>query len=317
MQAEMLSIPKMNSSPSKTSKLSRPVFAVIAQKILVTACLFSALAGMAAESDKQPQKQSSSSAAKSISPIRGQLQELVTQIQEKLGDGKKTEADLAAELKQFDQLLKEHANVKSDDVAQILLMKAMLYVQIFDDTAKGTELIKQLKKDFPETTQGKQVDTILASLEQQEAAKKIQRSLAVGSQFPDFNEKDTQGNPLSLAKYKGKVVLLDFWATWCGPCVQELPNVLSTYKKHHEKGFEIIGISLDESEEKLTEFIKKHKMTWPQFFDGKGWANKLAEVYGVKSIPATYLVDGSGKIIGNNLRGDELESAVAAAVAGK
>ena len=95
----------------------------------------------------------------------------------------------------------------------------------------------------------------------------------------------------------------------------ELPNVIKTYEAHHPKGFEIIGISLDKDEQKLTNFTKEKKMPWPQFFDGKMWANKLAVKYGVNSIPMTYLLDGEGKIIGKGLRGEELETAVSKALA--
>jgi thiol-disulfide isomerase/thioredoxin len=107
---------------------------------------------------------------------------------------------------------------------------------------------------------------------------------------------------------------VDFWATWCGPCRTELPNVIATYKKYHDQGFEIIGVSLDQDQAKLTGFTKSMNMTWPQFFDGQGWQNKLAVKYGIESIPATYLLDGNGKIIGRDLRGDELTQAVAKAL---
>ena len=138
--------------------------------------------------------------------------------------------------------------------------------------------------------------------------------LVEGAQFPDFNEKDVAGNPLSIANDKGKVILVDFWATWCPPCRAELPNVLATYQKYHDQGFDIIGISLDDERTNLLAFIKENKMTWPQYFDGQRWDNKLAVKYGIESIPATYLLDGSGKIIGEDLRGDALAEAVAGAL---
>ena len=138
-----------------------------------------------------------------------------------------------------------------------------------------------------------------------------------GTKFPDFNEKDVDGKPLSIANYKGKVVLIDFWATWCGPCVAELPNVLKTYTKHHSEGFEIIGVSLDDNRQKLESFLKDKGISWPQFFDGQGWSNKLAVKYGIQAIPATYLLDGNGVIIATDLRGDALEQAVARALAKK
>ena len=140
------------------------------------------------------------------------------------------------------------------------------------------------------------------------------KALPVGSPFPDFSEKDVDGKPISVGAYKGKIVLVDFWATWCGPCVGELPNVLQTYEKYHAKGFEVVGISLDSDKGKLTSFVKAKKMPWQQFFDGGGWKNKLAQQYNVHSIPATYLVDKDGKIIAKNLRGPALEQEVAKAL---
>ncbi len=240
-----------------------------------------------------------------------ELQQLVTKIKGQLQAGKRTEADLAAELKEFDALLAKYSGEKTDEVAQILVMKAMLYVEVLENPAKGAELIRQLKADFPDTTQGRQADRMLAVLVQQEEAAKIQAALAVGKPFPDFAEKDLTGNPLTLAAYKGKLVLVDFWATWCGPCVDELPNVLAAYKKYHNQGFEIVGISLDEEQAKLTGFLKDQGVTWAQYFDGKGWQSKLAVKYGVQSIPATFLLDGEGTIIARDLRGAALEAELA------
>jgi peroxiredoxin len=241
------------------------------------------------------------------------LRDLVAQVRTKLREGKDTEKDLAAELKRFDELRAKHKTVKTDEVAQVAVMQSMLYLQV-GNADKAKEIIEQVKTDFPETESGRNADKILASIEQQAAIKKAQAALAVGTKFPDFNEKDTAGKPLSIANYKGKVVLIDFWATWCAPCVAELPSVSKAYEKYHSKGFEIIGVSLDQDEAKLTSFIKQKSMTWPQYFDGD---RKLAEKYGVESIPATFLLDGEGKILAKDLRGEALESAVAKALAGK
>jgi peroxiredoxin len=245
------------------------------------------------------------------------LKALVTKVNAKVQAGKKTEADLAPELKEFDALLAKYKGEKTDDVAQIQLMEAMLYLQVLDNTDKGVQLVKQLKTDFPDTKPAQNADRILDSVKQQAAAKKIQSGLAEGAKFPDFSEKDSAGKPLSIANYKGKVVLLDFWATWCPPCVKELPNVIKTYDTHHKQGFEIIGISLDKDQEKLTSFTKEKNMTWVQYFDGLVWQNKLAVKYGVNSIPATYLLNGQGVIIGKDLRGEDLENAVTKALAKK
>ena len=237
-----------------------------------------------------------------------ELKDLITRIQTKLKEGNKTEAALAPELKTFDELLAKHKDEKTDDVAQILYMKSMVYEQVLGNHDKASELVAQLKRDFPDSNPVKM-------MKQQEEAEKIQASLIEGSKFPDFEEKDVAGKPLSVGNYKGKVVLVDFWATWCPPCRAELPNVIKTYENYHSKGFEIIGISLDQSEEKLTSFTKEKSMPWQQYFDGKGWGNKLAGKYGIQSIPATYLLDREGKIIGKGLRGEDLDTAVSKALA--
>ena len=228
--------------------------------------------------------------------------------------GKHTEADLSDDLNQFDALLAEHKGEKTDAVAQILYMKAMLYSEVIRDTAKSDALIRQLTNDFSGTPFVAKLQKYQAK---QDEATKIQAALVEGTQFPDFNENDVAGKPLSLAGYKGKVVMIDFWATWCPPCRGEIPNVVATYQKYHDKGFEIIGVSLDQDQQKLLAFTKENNMAWPQYFDGQGWDNKLAVKYGIESIPMTYLLDGNGKIIGRNLRGQELTDAVANAVGSK
>ena len=240
--------------------------------------------------------------------VETQLQDLVAKIREKLQQGKTTKNDLAENLKEFDVLLEQHKGEKTDEVAQVLVAKASLYLQVFEDSETGLRLFKQLKSEFPETSQGKSADQIIADIENREAAKKVQQSLVIGAKFPEFEDTDLAGKPISIARFKDKIVLLDFWATWCGPCISELPNVSATYEEFHSKGFEIIGISLDRDEGTLNAFLKRRSLPWNHVYDGEG---KLAGRYGVQSIPTTYLLDGDGKILAKNLRGSALKIEVA------
>jgi thiol-disulfide isomerase/thioredoxin len=112
------------------------------------------------------------------------------------------------------------------------------------------------------------------------------------------------GSEVDLAKMRGKVVLIDFWATWCGPCVDEVPRVVEAYKKLHGKGFEIVGVSLDQDKERLLQFTTEKGMTWPQYFDGKGWKNEISSKYGISSIPAMWLIDKKGMLASTSARND-------------
>ncbi len=143
-----------------------------------------------------------------------------------------------------------------------------------------------------------------------------QKKTAVGSQFVDFEMQTPEGKAVKLSDYvgKGKVVLVDFWASWCGPCRHEMPNLVEAYAKYKGKNFEIVGVSLDQDSAAWKEAIKKLNMTWPQMSDLKFWQSEGAQLYAVNSIPHTVLIDGSGKIIARGLRGEELQTKIAEAV---
>ena len=151
-------------------------------------------------------------------------------------------------------------------------------------------------------------------VQQAERPKTYDEKLVVGAKPFALSQKDLDGKPFSLDSYKGKVVLLDFWATWCGPCIGELPNVKANYDKYKADGFDIVGVSLDEDEEALRNFIKAKEMPWAQLFDAKGWANADAKTYGVQAIPFTLLIGKDGNIAAVNPRGEALEPAIKAAL---
>jgi peroxiredoxin/predicted negative regulator of RcsB-dependent stress response len=136
------------------------------------------------------------------------------------------------------------------------------------------------------------------------------RKLKIGLPALPFSAKTSDGRAVKLDDYRGKVVLLDFWASWCVPCRKEMPNVKRLYEQYHERGFEIIGVSLDDKELNFKGYLESEKIPWPQIFDGKGWNSEIGQLYAVSAIPATYILDRDGIIRFKNVRGTELEQAV-------
>ena len=140
-----------------------------------------------------------------------------------------------------------------------------------------------------------------------------EKKTAVGQKFIDFTMKTPQGKDLKLSDIvaKNKVTLIDFWASWCGPCRGEMPNVVKDYKTFKSKGLEIVGVSLDNNDKQWKDAIKELKITWPQMSDLKGWQCEGAKLYNVRGIPATVLIGQDGTILAKGLRGEDLTNKLA------
>lgn len=136
----------------------------------------------------------------------------------------------------------------------------------------------------------------------------VLKAVQPGMTAPEFTLNDTAGKPVTLNSFRGKVLLVDFWASWCGPCRHENPNVVKAFNEFKDKGFDVLGVSLDDDKGKWIEAIKKDKLTWTHVSDLKGWQNEVSGLYGVMSIPSNFLINSDGKIIATDLRGDDLRA---------
>ena len=196
---------------------------------------------------------------------------------------------------QIEQLLSQNKNV---------LMSAFLvtfFEQEFEShAALYAEIRDALIKDYPNDPYVTHLNDRLKSV------------LLPGMEAPEISMKDTEGNIRRLSDLRGKVVMIDFWASWCGPCRRENPNVVKLYNKYHDKGFESYSVSLDKEKSAWLKAIKDDGLMWPNHVsDLNGWASSGGKTYGIMSVPSTVLVDKDGKIIARNLRGSELERKLA------
>ncbi|WP_143307848.1 AhpC/TSA family protein [Chitinophaga vietnamensis] len=202
----------------------------------------------------------------------------------------------------FDELDAEEKKIERDFLLANHTSPIAMYVlnQVAGyeiDPKEVTHLYKKLSKEAKSSPSGKEFAKRL------ESAKKT----AVGQPALEFSQEDASGKNVSLASFRGKYVLVDFWASWCGPCRAENPNVVKAYSKFKDKGFDILSVSLDDKREKWQAAVTADSLTWTHVSDLKGWKNAAAELYGIRAIPQNVLIDPKGKIVAKNLRGDALE----------
>ncbi|MGN7720806.1 redoxin domain-containing protein [Chitinophaga sp. 22620] len=206
-----------------------------------------------------------------------------------MDESKKIEEDREALLKQFlTGHTKSHVAL---DVVKQLAGSTPEYAEVYP-------LFAKLSPDVQNSEAGKQYNDHLNKI----------KAVSIGATAPEFVQNDPEGKPVSLASFRGKYVLIDFWASWCGPCRAENPNVVKAYNNYKDKNFTILGVSLDQpnAKDKWLKAISDDNLTWTQVSDLAFWDNAVAKQYAIRSIPQNFLIDPQGKIIAKNLRGEEL-----------
>lgn len=243
--------------------------------------------------------------------VRDEINDIQTEmskIYEKLSDGEEKDESVQASMEKLsedleqqfvDALVRGTKNNATNEVGVHMLKNFYYYM----DTPDLAEIVSLIPEKF---TSDEGISRI------KEQVTKL-TSTAVGQKFTDFQLNDPDGKPVKLSDYagKGKVVLVDFWASWCGPCRQEMPNVVKVYKEYKNKGFEIVGVSLDQTADAWKKGIADLGITWPQMSDLKYWQCEAAQIYGVSAIPHTVLIDKDGTIVERNLRGEKLYERIA------
>ena len=241
--------------------------------------------------------------------IRQQLNDLNKQLfatYESMKDSTLTDEQREAKAKDMEALDAKMTEATTAAIAQNVTNAVGVYLLKRNYYSMSVEELEPIVTQIP----AELTDEGIASIKEKVEKMKL---TAVGQKFTDFEMQTPDGKTVKLSDYvgKGKVVLIDFWASWCGPCRQEMPNLVEAYKKYRNKKFEIVGVSLDRDAEAWKNGIKKLNITWPQMSDLKFWDCEGANLYAVSSIPHTVLIDGEGIILARGLHGDGLQEKLA------
>jgi peroxiredoxin len=208
--------------------------------------------------------------------------------------------------KEVDDYMNQYPDENPNSYISLLLVERLFNSPDFK-YEKVKKTFENLNEELRNTTKGKTISEKLKSIEKNMKNPAVAEKLNSIKLAPDFSAKSPNGSTISLKESLGKVTVIDFWASWCGPCRKENPNVVALYNEFHSKGLNIIGVSLDDDATKWKDAIAKDKLTWNHVSNLKGFEDPIATLYDVQQIPTTFVLDSKGNIVAKDLRGDELK----------